>query len=95
MLKSLAISLLTAGGLAVLPVVWAQEPVGADPGALPAPKQAVFAADVFFDVDQSVLRPAAQKKLDILVQQMNAMTLQQVYVTDHADALASDPCNLR
>ena len=95
MLKLLAVVLLAAGGRAVPWAVWAQDAAGADPGALPARKQLVFAADVFFDVDQSVLRPAAQKKLDILVEQMNALDLQQVYVTGHADALASDPYNLR
>ena len=95
MLKLLAVSLLAAGGMAVLPVAWAQDPVGADLRALPARKQLVFAADVFFDIDQSVLRQAAQEKLDILVQQMNALDLQQIYVTGHADAQASDPYNLR
>lgn len=95
MLKLLAVSLLAAGGVAVLPMAWAQDPVGAGPGALAARKQLVFAADVFFDIDQSVLRPAAQKKLAILVEQMNALDLQQIYVTGHADALASDPYNLR
>lgn len=94
MLKLLAASLLAAGGLVVFAAAWAQDPARVDPDALPARKQVVFAADVFFDVDQSVLRPAAQKKLAILVEQMNALNLQQVYVTGHADALASDPYNL-
>jgi OmpA-OmpF porin, OOP family len=95
MLKLLTVSLLASVGMAVLPLAWAQDPAGAAPGVLSARKQVVFAADVFFDVDQSVLRPAAQEKLDILVEQMKALDLQKVYVTGHADARASDPYNLR
>lgn len=95
LLKRLAVFLVALGGVVMLPAARAQDLAGAAAGALPVRKQVVFAADVFFDVDQSVLRPAAQKKLDILVQQMNALDLQEVYVTGHADALASDPYNLR
>ena len=95
LLKRLAVSLVALAWMVVLPAARAQDPAGAAAGASPVRKQVVFAADVFFDVDQSVLRPAAQKKLDILVQQMNALDLQEVYVTGHADALASDPYNLR
>lgn len=95
MLKLLAGSVLAACGLAGFPATWAQDPSGAGPGGVAVRKQVVFAADIFFDVDQTALRPAAQKKLDILIEQMNALDLQQIYVTGHADASASDAYNLR
>jgi OOP family OmpA-OmpF porin len=95
MLQRLAALGFVICGLAWVPAAWAQDPGAAGPGPLAARKQVVFAADVFFDVDQSALVPAAQKKLDILVEQMSALNLQRVQVTGHADAVASDLYNLR
>lgn len=72
----------------------------APPAAPPAPPKPVvekvtYAADAFFDVDKSVLKPEAKAKLDDLVSKMGAINLEVIIAVGHTDSDGSDEYNQR
>lgn len=72
----------------------------APPAAPPAPPKPIvekvtYAADAFFDVDKSVLKPEAKTKLDDLVSKMGAINLEVIIAVGHTDSDGSDEYNQR
>ncbi|MBN8506683.1 MAG: OmpA family protein, partial [Burkholderiales bacterium] len=70
------------------------------PAAPPAPPKPIvekvtYAADAFFDVDKSVLKPEAKTKLDDLVSKMKAINLEVIIAVGHTDSDGSDEYNQR
>jgi OmpA-OmpF porin, OOP family len=69
------------------------------PAAAPAPKPApvaekvTLAADVLFDFDKSVLKPAGKSKLDDLANKVKAINLEVVIAIGHTDSIGSDVYN--
>lgn len=68
------------------------------PVAPPAPPKPIvekvtYAADAFFDVDKSVLKPEAKAKLDDLVSKMGAINLEVIIAVGHTDSDGSDAYN--
>ena len=52
-----------------------------------------FAADAFFDVDKSVLKPEAKAKLDDLVSKTKGINLEVIIAVGHTDSDGSDAYN--
>ncbi|WP_326533589.1 outer membrane protein OmpA [Pseudorhodoferax sp.] len=69
----------------------------APPPAPPKPivEKVTYAADAFFDVDKSVLKPEAQAKLNDLVSKMGAINLEVIIAVGHTDSDGSDEYNQR
>ena len=70
----------------------------AAPVAPPAPPKPIvekvtYAADAFFDVDKSVLKPEAKTKLDDLASKMGAINLEVIIAVGHTDSDGSDEYN--
>lgn len=65
------------------------------PVAPPAPvsEKVTFAADAFFDVAKSVLKPDAQAKLDDLVAKTKDVNLEVIIAVGHTDSDGSDAYN--
>lgn len=84
---------------AAAPVAPAPAPVVVPPPA-PAPvvvaptsEKVTYSADAFFDVDKSVLKPAAKSKLDELVAKTKDMNLEVIIAVGHTDSDGSDAYN--
>jgi OmpA-OmpF porin, OOP family len=56
-------------------------------------EKVTFAADAFFDVNKSVLKPEAKAKLDDLASKIKAITLEVIIAVGHTDSDASDAYN--
>ena len=96
MFKPLAVSILAAGlNLAALSTAQAQGPGDGQGAGVATRTPVTFAADVFFDVDKSELKPAARQKLDLLVDQLKGVDVQTIYVIGHTDSKASASYNER
>ena len=69
------------------------------PAAKPAPKpkpvaeKVTLAADVLFDFDKSVVKPAGKGKLDDLAAKVKAINLEVVIAIGHTDSIGSDAYN--
>jgi OOP family OmpA-OmpF porin len=69
------------------------------PAAKPAPKPApvaekvTLAADVLFDFDKSVIKPAGKERLDDLAAKVKAINLEVVIAIGHTDSIGSDAYN--
>ena len=65
------------------------------PVAPPAPvsEKVTFAADAFFDVAKSTLKPDAQAKLDDLVAKTKGLNLEVIIAVGHTDSDGSDAYN--
>ena len=61
--------------------------------AAPVSEKVTFAADAFFDVDKSVLKPEAKAKLDDLVAKTKGINLEVIIAVGHTDSDASDAYN--
>ena len=79
---------------AVVPVAPPVAPVVAPPVAPKATTEKVtFAADAFFDVNKSVLKPEGKAKLDDLVSKLGGITLEVIIAVGHTDSDGSDASN--
>jgi OmpA-OmpF porin, OOP family len=67
----------------------------AKPKPRPAPvaKKVTLAADVLFDFDKSVIKPAGKAKLDDLVNGMHGINLEVVIAIGHTDSIGTDAYN--
>ena len=61
--------------------------------AAPVSEKVTFAADAFFDVDKSVLKPEAKAKLDDLVSKTRGINLEVIIAVGHTDSDGSDAYN--
>lgn len=61
--------------------------------AAPTSEKVTYSADAFFDVDKSVLKPAATSKLDELVAKTKDMNLEVIIAVGHTDSDGSDAYN--
>lgn len=72
-------------------------PPPAKPAPKPAPKpvaeKVTLAADVLFDFDKSVLKPAGKAKLDDLASKVKSINLEVVIAIGHTDSIGSDAYN--
>jgi OmpA-OmpF porin, OOP family len=59
----------------------------------PVSEKVTFAADAFFDVDKSVLKPEARAKLDDLVSKTKGINLEVIIAVGHTDSDGSDAYN--
>ncbi len=83
------------------PVVTPPPPPAPKPAPKPKPKPPVkpvaakvtLAADVLFDFDKSVLKPAGKSKLDDLVAKIRGINLEVVIAIGHTDSIGSDAYN--
>ncbi len=74
----------------------APAPVVAPPPAPPAPPAATkvtYAADAFFDVNKSVVKPEGKAKMDDLVSKIKDINLEVIIAVGHTDSDASDAYN--
>ncbi len=77
----------------------APAPVAAAPAPAPAPAPAVaatkvtYAADAFFDVNKSIIRPEGKAKLDDLVGKIKDINLEVIIAVGHTDSDGSDTAN--
>jgi OOP family OmpA-OmpF porin len=65
------------------------------PAAKPKPvaEKVTLAADVLFDFDKAVLKPAGKEKLDDLAAKVKAINLEVVIAIGHTDSIGSDAYN--
>jgi OmpA-OmpF porin, OOP family len=63
------------------------------PPPAPVSEKVTFAADAFFDVDKSVLKPEARAKLDDLVSKTAGINLEVIIAVGHTDSDGSDAYN--
>ena len=63
------------------------------PPPAPVSEKVTFAADAFFDVDKSVLKPEGKAKLDDLVSKMGGINLEVIIAVGHTDSDGSDAYN--
>ena len=56
-------------------------------------EKVTFAADAFFDVNKSVLKPEGKAKLDDLVSKLGGITLEVIIAVGHTDSDGSDAFN--
>jgi OOP family OmpA-OmpF porin len=84
------------------PAPVAPAPVAPPPAAPPAPapvpaapvsEKVTFAADAFFDVNKSALKPEGKAKLDDLVSKMAGINLEVIIAVGHTDSDGSDALN--
>jgi OOP family OmpA-OmpF porin len=59
----------------------------------PVSEKVTFAADAFFDVNKSVLKPEARAKLDDLVSKTGGVNLEVIIAVGHTDSDGSDSAN--
>ncbi|MGE0874322.1 MAG: outer membrane protein OmpA [Burkholderiales bacterium] len=77
----------------------AMKPRPAKPKPAPKPKpkpvaeKVTLAADVLFDFDKAVLKPAGKSKLDDLASKVKAINLEVVIAIGHTDSIGSDAYN--
>jgi OmpA-OmpF porin, OOP family len=77
---------------AVAPAPVAPPPPAPVPAA-PVSEKVTFAADAFFDVNKSVLKPDGKAKLDDLVSKMAGINLEVIIAVGHTDSDGSDALN--
>ncbi|MDH4176689.1 MAG: OmpA family protein, partial [Thermoleophilia bacterium] len=63
------------------------------PPPAPVSEKVTFAADAFFDVDKSVLKPEGRAKLDDIVAKLKGINLEVVIAVGHTDSDGSDAYN--
>ena len=63
------------------------------PPPAPVSEKVTFAADAFFDVDKSVIKPEARAKLDDLVSKTAGINLEVIIAVGHTDSDGSDAYN--
>ena len=63
------------------------------PPPAPVSEKVTFAADAFFDVNKSVLKPEAKSKLDDLVSKTAGVNLEVIIAVGHTDSDGSDAAN--
>ena len=68
-------------------------PVAPPAPAAPVSEKVTFAADAFFDVNKSVLKPEARAKLDDLVGKTGGINLEVIIAVGHTDSDGSDAAN--
>ena len=68
-------------------------PAPAPAPAAPTSEKVTFAADAFFDFDKAVVKPEGKAKLDGLVGQLKAITLEVIIAVGHTDSVGSDAYN--
>jgi OOP family OmpA-OmpF porin len=73
----------------------AEKPKPAPAKPKPVAEKVTFAADVFFDFDKSVIKPAGKSKLDDLSSKLRGINLEVVIAIGHADSIGSDAYNQR
>jgi OOP family OmpA-OmpF porin len=61
----------------------------------PSSEKVTFAADTFFDFDNSVLKSEGRAKLDDLVSKMQDINLEVIVAVGHTDSIGSDAYNQR
>jgi OOP family OmpA-OmpF porin len=71
----------------------APAPEAPKPAPKPVAEKVTLAADVLFDFDKSVIKPAGKDKLDDLSQKIRAINLEVVIAIGHADKIGSDAYN--
>ena len=85
--------------MAPRPAVIPPPPPPPAPAPAPAPKpkpvaeKVTLAADVLFDFDKSVVKPAGKAKLDDLASKVKAINLEVVIAIGHTDSIGSDAYN--
>lgn len=89
-LKPVAAPVAPAPAPAVVP---APAPAPAPVVVAPTSEKVTYSADAFFDVDKSVLKPAAKSKLDELVAKTKDMNLEVIIAVGHTDSDGSDAYN--
>lgn len=79
------------------PLVMPQPQVPAQATTPPPPvvTQISYAADTFFDFDKSVLRSGAKERLDLLLSEINGLSLEVVVAVGHTDSVGTDDYNQR
>ncbi|MBH9553365.1 outer membrane protein OmpA [Inhella gelatinilytica] len=75
-----------------------EPPKAVTPPPPPAPPKPIiekvtYAADAFFDVDKSVLKPEAKTKLDDLASKVGSINLEVIIAVGHTDSDGSDAYN--
>ena len=65
------------------------------PKPKPVAQKITYAADVFFDFDKAIIKPAGKSKLDDLAAKIGAMNLEVVIAIGHTDSIGSDAYNRR
>ncbi len=75
------------------PVVAPRPPPPPPPPPAPVSEKVTFAADAFFDVNKSVLKPEAKAKLDDLVGKTKDINLEVIIAVGHTDSDGSDASN--
>lgn len=63
------------------------------PAPTPVTEKVTLAADVFFDFDKSVLKPAGKAALDDLIGKLKAVALEVIIAIGHTDSIGSDTYN--
>jgi len=71
----------------------APAPVAPPPKPKPVAEKITFAADVLFDFDKSVIKPAGKAKLDELANNVKGINLEVVIAIGHTDSIGSDAYN--
>ena len=71
----------------------APAPAKPKPKPQPVAQKITLAADVLFDFDKSVIKPAGKDKLDEIATKMAAVDLEVVIAIGHTDSIGSDAYN--
>ena len=71
----------------------APPPAPPPPPPAPVSEKVTFAADAFFDVDKSIIKPEAKAKLDDLVSKTAGINLEVIIAVGHTDSDGSDAYN--
>ncbi len=80
---------------AAKPAVVAAATPAAPPAPVPAARKLTLEADMLFDFDKAVLRPAGRASLDDFVAKMKDINPEIIMAFGHADRLGSDSYNQR
>ena len=75
------------------PVAPPPPPPPAPVPAAPVSEKVTFAADAFFDVNKTVLKPDGKAKLDDLISKMAGINLEVIIAVGHTDSDGSDAYN--
>ena len=68
-------------------------PAPAKPKPAPVAEKVTLAADVLFDFDKAVIKPAGKAKLDDLADKVKSINLEVVIAIGHTDSIGSDAYN--
>ncbi len=68
-------------------------PAPANPKPAPVAEKVTLAADVLFDFDKAVIKPAGKERLDDLAAKVQAINLEVVIAIGHTDSIGSDAYN--